>query len=267
LSLSVALVGIAAAPAPGSAAQLRGFTTAPTWAFGSPQRPFISGCLDADPRACFGHFGLGPLSDVLDYRNVGQRTTIEISYADTARPPPPANVFGRRETAFERRGDWWNLTIPTARWLGLGPNQGIRYFLRDGDDRRRIFGDEIAYANIRGAAHILFASDNSDSPDASLPNFNSEFPAASFFDVFVDVSLDNFDQNTLNRAHMLPDARECTPGVDGCVADDPSQTPPTFLAEIPEPSSLALLATALAAVAVRRRRARRGSEAARPLAA
>lgn len=238
-------------PNPAPAVMLTGQVLPPTWAFGSPQRPFINGCSDVDPRRCFGHFGLGGLSDVLDYRNVGQAITTEISFAEGAAPPPAAFVFGRRETAYERNGDWWNLTIPTARWLGLGPNGGIVYYMRDPDDGI-FFGDAIAFGNIGGAAHILVASNNSDTPDPTLP---PDFTAmvSSFFDVFFDIPDGTFNQDTLNNAFPLPTGEQCTPGVDGCVGVDVLAALPSF---IPEPSSLAILGAALAGAGLARRRRR-----------
>src|SRR5713226_2584948 len=101
---------------PASAAQLTGSTVAPNWALGSPQRPTIRGCSDVIGFACGGAFGLGALSDVLDF-SLQTRGTTEASLSENMR----FNVFGRLETGNESIGDWWNLWIPNARWVGFGP--------------------------------------------------------------------------------------------------------------------------------------------------
>jgi hypothetical protein len=146
------------------------------------------------------------------------------------------------ETGNELLGDWWNLTIPNARWLGQAG-----YLLRDGDDGNR-FGDAIAFVNIGGLAHILWASNNSDDPDPSIPSDffttaegadNGGLPVASFFDVFVNLD-GSYDNSTFdNSNHPIPQMTECTDPV--CTTNLPEQLP-----SIPEPSSLALLATGIA---------------------
>jgi len=88
------------------AAQLRGFTVAPDWSLGSPQVPGIRLCSDIET-FCTGSFGLGGLSDVLDFtlrRRIGTATRW--------RPECGWNIFGVLS-------GWTRIMDQAARSIGL----------------------------------------------------------------------------------------------------------------------------------------------------
>jgi hypothetical protein len=217
---------------PAAAAQLTGFTVAPNWAFGSPQPVLLFGTptSDVDPFRVFGHFGLGGLSDVLDVGFIGVPVATEASFSENAR----LRVFGLLEAGNERLNDWWDLTIPNARFLF---NRVFNLF--DFDDAR--VGDRIVFRNIGGRAHIRWGSNNSDDT-SDLP---ADFVAADadITDV-VDVTDDG------NGKFSLPGI----PGMEQIDAFD-ATTLPTF--NVPEPASLLLLGPAIGALLLRRARERR----------
>ncbi len=244
-SILLVTAGFLSIPKPAEAAQLRGATIAPNWTLGSPQPVFIRGCSDADAfgLSCLTTFGIGPVSDDLRINLLGRPVGTEASLAENAR----INVFGLLETGNETLGDWWNLWIPNARWVGLGANAGIGYLLSDPGDVR--VGDAIAYVNINNAAHILWASNNSDEASATLPAdfltlFNSLVPNP----VNVNTNMDgSYDQTMV----PLP-----TNGGMDCTTD-PLCTPTSdFLpvpSSVPEPGSFLLAAIGLIGLARYRR--------------
>jgi hypothetical protein len=228
------------------AQMLRGRTVAPNWAFGSPQPVFIRGCSDVDIAAirCFGSFPVGPLSDVLRIRFLGRPVGTEAALKETA---PRLRVLGRLYAGNEAQGDWWNLWIPTARWVGLGPNAGIAWWMRDAGDGN-FFGDVIVYANINNAAHILWASNDSPDPSNVFPvDFLGTLGGLTLDEHFIDTPDGNFDQTNAPP----PQSLDCT--------TDPACTPTgdfEDLATVPEPSTALLLGGGLAGLLayVRRRR-------------
>ncbi len=238
------------APPPASAAMLTGFTVGPNWAFGAPQRPLLAVCSDRDPIPCVGHFGLGPLSDVLDIGFVGVPVYTEASLNEAG---PRRFVFGRLETGNERNADWWNLTIPNARWAF---NAGFRW--RDGDEPAGVrASDAIVFMNIGGAAHMLWASNNSDDPLADLPSDfadtvnNNGFSVSSFFDIFPDINFGNdaFTDPATGQ-NLLPTMQQCT---DPACTQNLGDPLPTF---VPEPGSPGLVLGALVALGLAGRSAR-----------
>jgi peptide/nickel transport system substrate-binding protein len=113
-------------------------------------------------------------------------------------------VFGLLEAGNERLGDWWDLTIPNARFLF---NRAFNMI--DADDVR--IGDRIVFQNVGGRAHIRWSSNNSD----DLSDLPADFVAAtsSVTDV-VDVSDDG------SGNFSLPG----TPGMEQINAPIPSST-------------------------------------------
>jgi hypothetical protein len=248
------------------AAPVFGSTLAPNWALGVPQRPFIGMCSDF-PGACFGNFGLGPESDVLNVYWAGTPAIVQASLNEAANQ----FVFGRLETANEGAGLWWDLTVPNAVWLGLAPGAGIVYYLNDGSAPAGFATDAIAFANTGpgGLAQIWWAS-VFDPPDFTLlpPDFVIDVGTFTAFDV---TSAGNgsglFSESSFNPPNMDP-CNPSDPNLTGsstatalCLQDDAvalANGPllPTF---VPEPGSLAILGTALAGFTWLRRRKTKAS--------
>ena len=243
--LGVAL--LSSMPNEATAAQLRGFTIAPNWALGSPQTPRILAPSDVDPFRVFGHFGLGPLSDVLDF-SLATRGTTEASLSENQR----LFVRGLLEAGNEQLGDWWNLWIPNARWVGFGANGGVGFYGFDGDDPFPLVGDAIAYVNIGNAAHILWASNNSEDTSGLPADFVAELTTLGVTPTDVTAADGMFDSMT-----NIP-----TPNMLDCTSD-PACTPTgdfAALPSIPEPATLTLIGTGLLGLAFgHRRRAIRNS--------
>jgi hypothetical protein len=243
------------------AAPVLGSTLAPNWNLGIPQRPFIGMCSDF-PGACFGNFGLGPQSDVL---NIFWAGTAAIVQASLREGPGQQFVGGLLESADESAAEWWDLTVPNTVWVGIPLGFGVVYYLNDGSQPAGFASDAIAFANTGpgGLAQIWWASVY-DPPDTTLLPVDFQIDVALFTPEDLTGS-HNFDPASFSP--QIPDAQPCNPddpnltGTSSttlaCIADDALAGP--RLPTVPEPGTVVLFVTGLLGMGtmVRRRAVRR----------
>lgn len=227
-------------PTAGLGGRLTGSTIAPNWAFGSPQTPSIRLCTTVGGRACSGAFGLGPLDSVFDFSLIGRQTTTEASFAALER----LRALGLLESGNDGIGDWWNLTIPNAVWLG-----SAAYNLFTTNQPPGTVSDAIAFVNIGGLAHILWAN-GVDPINFNLlpPDYLNEIASLGLTPTDVFSSNGFFD----NQLVQLPKIEECDGNFDSaiCNQDLPGQLP----GQIPEPLTLGLFCAGLLGLGALRRR-------------
>lgn len=245
-----ALVGAALAfmtcAQPASGAGVIVNDAAPNWlAFGIPQFPAIGACSDIVGVNCPNGFG-GPASDLLSIRNPGGPV-----------------VWGYLTDAGEALANpvyWVDIRIPNAQWLSQAQGVWVDSIPEDTLGGKLYFSDYIGFINspfvvngVFGRANLLLISNNSDGP----PSYG-DFPANSFFDVFVELSLDNNAQTFMQSGPFT----DLSGNVDPTTGNvNVNGLEPQF-AEAPEPSSLVLIGSALLAMAmVSRKRAMSRSRA------
>jgi hypothetical protein len=218
-------------PLPNASHQLSGFTVTPNWAFGSPQTPQVSLCTTVGATTCAGSFGLGPLDSAFDFCLVSAGACTEASFAAIQQ----LFVGGLLESGDDGAGDYWNLTIPNAVWIG-----SASYNLLTPNQPPGTVADSITFANIGGLAHILWA--NGTDPPGSL------LLPSGYLDELTGLGLTPTDVTGLGGSNSpVPQIEECTGNFPASVCDQALAGDP--LPTVPEPSSLLMLAAAISGFA------------------
>ena len=230
-------------PLPNASQQLSGYTISPNWAFGSPQTPAVSLCTTVGGTTCSGSFNLGPLDSVFDFCLASAGSCTEASFAAIQQ----LYALGLLESGDDGAGDYWNLTIPNAVWLG-----SASYNLLTPNQPPGTVADSITFANIGGLAHILWANGTDPAGSLLLPS--------GYLDELDSLGLTPEDITALtgffNNADIPPpELEECTGNFSASICDQALVG--DALPTVPEPSSLPLLVAGLAgAVGVSVRRGR-----------
>jgi hypothetical protein len=222
-------------PLPSASHQLSGFTIAPNWAFGSPQTPIVSLCTTVGATTCQGSFNLGPLDSVFDFTIPSAGATTEASFAAIQE----LLARGLLESGDDGAGDYWNLTIPNAVWLG-----SASYNLLTPNQPPGTVADSITFANIGGLAHILWANGTDPPGSLMLPT--------GYLDELGTLGLTPTDVDALgglfgNGNIPPPQIEECIGNFSASICDQALAG--NALPTVPEPSSLPMLAAGLAGLA------------------
>lgn len=233
-----------AAAKPANALPVYGYTFAPNWGFGSPQPVGIRICSDgAVLNSCISSLGLGGESDILNIGLLG-RPIIQAALNEAGQQ----FFAGRLAAANEGAAQWWYITIPNAVWL-LGGAPGWVYYFNDGTPGTvGKATDAIAYCNCNGLADILWAS-TFDPPGIDILPVDFD-TTVSGFTVFDNTTIGNGPWTDSNAPP--PSDEQCTGNVDASICNQTLNG--DLLTTVPEPSTLALLGTGLAAFAFLRRR-------------